>query len=117
MNNAALQACLEREALHARQTFRLDDELGTQHGLAWSDFVLLHALDDGELHDAQLAERLGLLRSRLLARVLPLQKLGLVERAAGTIRLRPAAKRLLAEARETAAAVCTQMGAGVSLPS
>jgi MarR family transcriptional regulator, organic hydroperoxide resistance regulator len=114
MNNDALQACLEREAVHARQTFRLDDELGTQHGLSWDDFVLLHALEEGPLPESQLAERLGLLRSRLLARVLPLQKLGLVERAAGTVRLRPVAKRLLAEARETASAVCTQMAAGVS---
>ena len=45
---------------------------------------------------------------------LPLQKLGLVERVAGTVRLRRVAKRLLAEARETAAAFCTQMSAGVS---
>ena len=106
MSHPALQACLDREAI-----FRLDDELGTQHGLAWSDFVLLDALDgfDAPLPEAQLAERLGLLRSRLLVRLLPLQKLGLVERGAGTVRLRAPATRLRAAARETAAAVCAQM--------
>jgi predicted transcriptional regulator len=112
MMTTALQACLERESVHARQVFRLDDELGTQHGLSWGDFVLLHALDDeqGGLPEAQLAQRLGTLRSRLLVRLLPLHKLGLVARtgegAARCVALRPAGRRLLA--RETAAAVCEQ---------
>ena len=113
MNTQALQDCLARHHAHAALTFTLDEELGTQHGLAWSDFVLLEAIDaaGGALATTQLAQRLGLRPSPLLLRLLPLEKIGLVARnahAAGArqVALRPSGRQLLREARETAAAVC-----------
>ena len=94
-------------------TGRLDEELGTQHGIAWSDFVLLEALDaaGGASAPAALAQRMGMTRSRFLLQVLPLEKLGLLARAPAAdgqrdLLLRPPGRRLLGEARETAAMVC-----------
>ena len=111
--NAALQALLERHHAHAAVTGRLDEELGTRHGIAWSDFVLLEALDaaGGASAPAAMAQRMGMTRSRFLLQVLPLEKLGLLarEQGAGSQRnllLRPSGRRLLREARETAAMVC-----------
>lgn len=114
MNTAALQAHLARHHAHAAATFRLDDELGTLHGIAWADFVLLDALDaaGGSLCGAQLAERLGVTRSHLVLRLLPLEKVGLVARVSRPdgqrqVTLRAPGRGLLREARETAAVVCS----------
>lgn len=118
MSEGALQACLERHRAHAAQVFRLDDELGTQHGIAWQDFVLLEELADARdgLPTASLARRVGLTPSHLLLRLLPLEKVGLVARAqaavgARTVALRAPGRQLLREARETAAAVCARFSA------
>lgn len=116
MSLDALHACLERERAHAAASFRLDDALGTHHGLSWDDFVLLQSLDEAPaaLPDAELAARLGLLRSQLLMRVRPLEKLGWLSRAADdrgrrAVGLSVAGRRLLREARTTAAAVCAEL--------
>ena len=115
MTPASLQAMLERERAHARASFHLDDALGTHHGLSWSDFVLLEHLE-GEpagVPEAKLAAKAGLLRSRLLARVRPLEKLGWVSRAVDdtdrTLKLSPAGRRRLKEARATAASACAEL--------
>ncbi|MGV3572475.1 MAG: AsnC family transcriptional regulator [Ramlibacter sp.] len=116
MNLAALDACLARERRRAAAAFVLDEELGTHHGLSWEDYVLLDALQavPGGLPLPQLAARLGVRSSRLLLRIRPMEKLGLVARgpAAGRpVALCPGGRRLLHEARETAAAVCAGFGA------
>ncbi|NML44870.1 MarR family transcriptional regulator [Ramlibacter sp. G-1-2-2] len=119
MNDSALQSRLdwhlERHLELAATNARLDDELGTHHGLAWSDFVLLWVLDgaDGAVPSAELARRLGLAPSRLVLQLLPLEKTGLVVREANVdgrrrVTLRPSGRRLLREARETAAFVCAE---------
>jgi DNA-binding MarR family transcriptional regulator len=115
MNLEPLNHCLERHFSHAALTFRLDDELGTQHGLSWRDFVLLDLLDagGGAVPGTQLARRLGLPRSHFVLQVLPLEKTGLVARTVTEggerqVVLRAPGRRLLNEARETAAAVCEQ---------
>lgn len=115
MDLASLHACLEREQAHAVATFRLDDVLGTQHGLSWVDFVLLQRLsDDVEgVCEAHLAATLGMRRSRLLMRTRPLEKLGLISRSdqagARVLALTSAGRRLFREARETAAAACSEL--------
>ena len=117
MHDAAPQSCLERQLNrhldHAALSFQLDDQLGDHHGLAWSDFVLLSVLDgaDGTVSSRELASRLGLTRSRLVLQLLPLEKTGLVARDAAasgrrSVTLRPSGRRVLGEARDTAAAVC-----------
>jgi DNA-binding MarR family transcriptional regulator len=113
MSEKALQACVDRHLEHAALVFVLDDELGTHHGLSWADFVLLTMLDaaGGAAPATELARTLRTPAPHLLLRLLPLEKTGLVERAADRdgkrrITLRPQGRRLLHEARETAANAC-----------
>lgn len=115
MSEEALQACLDRHLEHAAVEFVLDDELGTRHGLSWADFVLLTALDaaGGATPATQLARSLHTPASRLLLRLLPLEKTGLVERATDgdgkrRVKLRQPGRRLLREARDTAANACAR---------
>ncbi|CAN5606484.1 hypothetical protein BH11PSE7_BH11PSE7_17870 [soil metagenome] len=119
MHDAALQSGLEwqldRYLDQAALNFRLDDQLGTHHGLSWSDFVLLAVLDgaDGTVLAPDLAGRLGLSGSRLVKQLLPLEKTGLVAREAAadgkrSVTLRASGRRVLRESRETAAAVCDE---------
>ncbi|RYF16132.1 MAG: MarR family transcriptional regulator [Comamonadaceae bacterium] len=124
MNAPALQSCLLRQHAHAALTFRLDEELGTHHGLAWSDFVLLALVDEagGALATPELATRLGLRRSHFVLQVLPLEKTGLVARTIADdgsrqVALRPAGRRLLREARETAEFVCASAEGVAPSPS
>ena len=113
MNEEALQACVARHLEHAAMVFTLDDELGTHHGLSWADFVQLTVLDaaGGAAPATEIARTLRTPASHLLRRLLPLEKTGLVERAADgngkrRVVLRPPGRRLLNEARDTAANAC-----------
>ena len=113
--HAGLERHLNRHLEHAALSCQLDVHLGDHHGLSWADFVLLSVLDggDGTVASRELASRLGVTRSRLVLQLLPLEKTGLVVRdgaAAGerSVTLRPGGRRLLSEARETAAAVCAK---------
>jgi DNA-binding MarR family transcriptional regulator len=110
MSEKALQACVSRHLEHAALVFVLDEELGTHHGLSWADFMLLTVLDaaGGAAPATELARTLRTPASHLLLRLLPLEKTGLVERAADCdgkrcVTLRSQGRRLLHEARETAA--------------
>lgn len=112
MSEEALQACVDRHLAHAAMVFVLDDELGTHHGLAWADFVLLTVVDaaGGAVPASELARTLRTPASRLHQRLLPLEKIGLVERDADgagkrRVTLRPQGRRLLREAKESAALI------------
>ncbi len=113
MSGEALQACMDRHLAHAAMVCRLDDELGTHHGLSWADFVLLTALDAAPegTPAKELARALFMPASQLLLQLLPLEKIGLVERAEDSngrrcVKLRPPGRRLLREARDTAQNAC-----------
>ena len=113
MSEEALQAWVDRHLEHAAFVFKLDDELGTHHGLSWADFVLLTVLDAaGSAAPAtELARTLRTPASHLLLRLLPLEKTGLVERVADgdgkrRVMLRLQGRRLLHEARDTAKNAC-----------
>ena len=113
MSKEALHACVDQHLKHAAWVFKLDNELGTHHGLSWTDFVLLTVLDaaGGAAPATELARTLHTPASHLLLRLLPLEKTGLVERAADgdgkrRVTLRPHGRRLLYEARDTAANTC-----------
>jgi DNA-binding MarR family transcriptional regulator len=121
MSDDALHACIARHLAHAATVSRLDDDLGTHHGLSWADFVLLTALDaapDATAATAtatatDLARSLCMPASRLLQQLLPLEKIGLLERTPDShgkrrIQLRPRGRRLLRDARETAANACVR---------
>ena len=114
MSEKALQARVDRHLEHAAMVFVLDEELGMHHGLSWTDFVLLTVLDaaGGAAPATELAHTLRTPASRLLLRLLPLEKTGLVARGADgdgkrRVTLRPQGRRLLHEARDTAANACT----------
>lgn len=114
MSEEALQACLDRHLEHAAMVFVLDEQLGTHHGLAWADFVLLTVLDNngGTAPMTELARSLGTPASQLLLRLLPLAKTGLVQRLTDgdglrRVSLRAPGRRLLQEARDTAAHACS----------
>ncbi len=113
MSADALQACVDRHLEHAAMVYKLDDKLGTHHGLSWADFVLLAVLDaaGGAAPATALARTLCTPASHVLLRLLPLEKTGLVERAADAegkrrVMLRPQGRRRLHEARDTAANAC-----------
>ncbi len=74
MSEQALRACMDRHLAHAAMVYRLDDELGTHHGLSWADFVLLTALDaTSEATPAkELARSLCMPASQLLLQLLVL---------------------------------------------
>lgn len=104
---------MDRHLEHTAMAFELDEELGTHRRLSWADFVLLSVLhaDGGTALASELARTLSTPASRLLLRLLPLEKTGLVERAAdrdvkSRVTLRPQGRRRLHEAHETAARGC-----------
>lgn len=115
MSDSILGFCMGLAAAHARLRRKLDDQLGSLHGMSLSDFVLLQALSqarDGRLHASQLAVPLGVQPSAVVRQVIALEKTGWVQRetdASGrrTVVLRGSGRRLLHEAAETAAVTCT----------
>ncbi len=113
MSAKALQACMDRHLEHVAMVFVLDEELGMRHGLSWTDFVLLTVLEaaGGAAPATKLAHSLHTPASRLLQRLLPLEKIGLVERTADgdgkrCVKLRLQGRRMLREARDTAENAC-----------
>ena len=116
----ALDFCLRIADAHARLQRKLDDELGTFHGLSLSDFRLLTALADSDagLTASSLSAPLGVQPSAVVRQVLALEKGGWVAReAAGgqrRILLRGPGRRLQHEAVETAGSICAD--AMASLP-
>ena len=115
--SSALAFCLALDLAHARLRRKLDEELGTHHGLDMSDLVLLQALSDGSRTPAQLERPLGKRASHVLRQVLALEKSGWVrrtqnERGQRAIELRPPGRRLLGEAMDTAGWICEQALAG-----
>lgn len=81
--DASLDFCLRLTRACAILVRRLDNGLGTVHGLSFNDFIVLYHLRHapGErLRRIDLAERLGLTASGVTRTLLPLEKLGLVAR-------------------------------------
>lgn len=81
--NASLEFCLRLTRAYATLTRRLDNALSSVHGLSFGDFMILYYLGRApgkRLRRVDLAERLGLTASGVTRTLLPLEKLGLVER-------------------------------------
>ncbi|MBV8247354.1 MAG: hypothetical protein JO200_02780 [Comamonas sp.] len=89
---------------------RLDERLGDWHGLNLGDYQLLSALESQPHGLVLRALAITLLQAPAvtLRQLLPMEKTGLLERAQGLVRLRPAGRQLLAEARRTTEAVYAQ---------
>ncbi|TFW10266.1 MarR family transcriptional regulator [Oxalobacteraceae bacterium OM1] len=110
----ALGFCLDVFAAHASLTLKLDDELGTYHGLGLRDFAFLHQLSVSPVRPVPLTvlvRPMGMPKSGLARELLRLEKIGLVQRSrlpdgAFAIDLCPAGARMYQEALATAAQVC-----------
>jgi DNA-binding MarR family transcriptional regulator len=117
----ALNVCLRLNEAHARLRRKLDDELGTRHGLSLADFVLMQALARAPqgLSAQDLQQPMGVQRSEVVRQVIALEKTGWVARATDAdgkrrVQLRRPGQQLVAEAAESAAAVCAAALARVS---
>jgi DNA-binding MarR family transcriptional regulator len=110
---AALDFCMALGAAQARLQRKLDDSLGTWHGLSLQDFVLLRVLASARgagLTAVQLEPMLGVQASAVLRQVLALEKTGWVAReieASGrrVITLRAPGRGVVKEAAETAGSI------------
>ncbi len=110
-----LAFCLALNLAHASLQLKLDDELGTYHGISFSDFALLNLLaqaDDGRASIPQLVRPLGQPQSAVLRQLIVLEKIGLVVRdgtkGSRQAVLRPAGRALVNAAGETAESICTE---------
>jgi len=115
MNTDAIDLCLRISAAHASLALKLDDELGTYHGLSLHDFMLLRVLaqaDGARLPLGALMRPLGSTLSALMRQVMPLEKTGHVQRESTDGRrelvLRPSGRRVLNEALYTAERICAE---------
>ena len=101
MSAQALQLGAAMWRAQAALQQRLDEHLGEWQGLSFGDYQLLQALDSepNGLSLSALASSLLQAPASTLRQLLPLEKTGLLERSAGQVRLRPAGRQLLAEAR------------------
>jgi MarR family transcriptional regulator, organic hydroperoxide resistance regulator len=113
--SATVDFCLALHRANASLQLRLDEELGTFHGIGYNDFALLSWLaqaDEDRAPMPALTRPLGQRPSAVLRQVIALEKIGLVERngTAGQRQavLRPAGRSLLSVARETVERVCAQ---------
>ncbi|MDP3163902.1 MAG: AsnC family transcriptional regulator [Hydrogenophaga sp.] len=111
MKTEALDDCLRISLAHASLTLKLDDVLGTFHGLSLNDFIVLRLLsqaEGGRLPLAGLMRPLGVRMSAVLRQLAPLEKTGHLQREPGRmVALRPAGRALMAEAAGNAEAVCS----------
>ncbi|MES3024512.1 MAG: MarR family winged helix-turn-helix transcriptional regulator [Pseudomonadota bacterium] len=115
----ALDFCVRLSRAQASLTRRLDAALGSVHGIAFGDLVLLQHLggaSGGRLRRVDLAERLALSASGVTRALLPLEKIGLVARQGGARDARVgyaaisnAGHGVLADAGATARMVCQEM--------
>lgn len=112
MKTDTLDDCLHISLAHASLTLKLDDVLGTFHGLGLNDFILLRLLsqaEGGRLPLAGLMRPLGVRMSAVLRQLAPMEKTGHLQREPGRmVVLRPAGRALVSEAAVTAAAVCSE---------
>lgn len=113
--NTNLDFCLALHRANASLQLKLDNELGTYHGINFNDFALLNLLaqaDGGRVGIPELVRPLGLPQSAVLRQLIVLEKIGLVVREGANgdrqAVLRPAGRALVSAARETADSICTE---------
>ena len=114
--SAAVTFCDALLHAHGSLARKLDDELGTHHGLALQDFWLLRLLASAPqgLPVVALARPLGKAPSAVVRQLLPLEKTGLVQRMPGggsggkQVLLCASGRTLAGEAAVTADAICAQ---------
>ena len=113
-----LEFCFRLNRAYATLTRRLDNALGSFHGLSFADFMVLANLSrapGGRLRRIDLAERLGVTASGITRALIPLEKIGLVKRQAdardariGYAVLTSAGAKLLTNATQSAELVSAE---------
>jgi hypothetical protein len=76
--NTNLDFCLALHRAHASLQLKLDDELGTYHGISFSDFALLNLLaqaDGGRVSIPELVRPIGQPQSAVLRQLIVLEKM------------------------------------------
>jgi DNA-binding MarR family transcriptional regulator len=130
MTTDPIDFCTGISRAHASLALKMDDELGTQHGLGWNDFNVLQLLasaEGGRRPVADLVRPMGVPLSAVTRDLVRMEKVGWVQREThpGSDRrevvLRPSGARLLREAAVTAADICAravgELSAEEALPS
>lgn len=117
-NPAALDFCIRLARTYTETLRRIDGRLSNIHGLSFGDFTILYHLKyahESRLRRTDLAELLGLTISAVTRSLLPLEKIGLVDRQSdphdarvGYARLTQAGHQLFADASQTAEAACQE---------
>jgi len=119
--NTNLVVCLAIQRAHASLRLKLDEELGTYHGISFGDFVLLDLLAqsaNGRVSIVELVRPLGLPQSAVLRQLISLEKIGLVVRDGESneryAALRTAGRVLVNAASETADSICARAVTSIS---
>lgn len=115
-----LEFCLALQRAQASLQLKLDDELGTHHGIGFSDFVLLDLLaraPAGRVRFEALVRPIGRPQSAVLRQSIMLEKIGLVSRdGEGGQRsavLCPAGRALVKAAHQTVGSICVDAMASI----
>jgi len=121
-----LDFCLRLARAHAALVRRFDGRLGTLHGLSFGDFLILLHLSQapaGRLRRVDLAEHVGVTASAVTRSLIPLEKIGLVERQpdprdarVGYATLTRAGHRLFKEALHSAEIISEDVVPAASAP-
>ncbi len=85
LENTPLEFCLKLARASAALTRKMDNVLGSVHGLSFGDFTLLLHLSqapNSRLRRGDLADKVGLTASGVTRSLIPLEKIGLVAREA-----------------------------------
>ena len=113
--NTNLDFCLALYRAQASLQLKLDDELGTYHGISFSDFTLLNVIarsDGDRVNISVLGEQIGKPQSAVVRQLIVLEKIGLVARDSTNglrqVVLRAPGRVLVNVARETATSVGTK---------
>lgn len=81
--NTSISFFIQLARTHTTMSRRLDIVLSSVHGLSFSDFTILHKLQQApeqKLRRIDLAERMGLTASGVTRSLLPMEKLGWITR-------------------------------------
>ncbi len=125
MEHPQLDVTLQLARAHGRVAKALDSGLGSHHGIGASDYALLTTLAAaplGRSKPADLARRLALTPSGVTRALLPLEKIGIVERLPDErdarisyAALTSAGRRIVEEARVTAELTATALFSRLSV--
>jgi len=116
-----LDVCLALHRAHASLQLKLDDALGTWHGIGFGDFALLDFLaqaDGGRASIPELVRPTGQGQSAVLRQLIVLEKIGLVLRDGRNGRrevvLLPAGSALVNAARMTVDSICSDAAESIA---